>query len=288
MIQTYFRNSFIYPQSKTFKWLLATVSSLFIYLFLIFFQPFGVNNYEASEKITLELALGLTAIIPVIFLTISFNEFILRPKVLSSQKPAALIPWFIYCFISVGTSSFMLYNYLGDFHDFHFSSYLRHIIEISSVLIFPFFGTLFFYSYAKVTKSYVATSASSNTKNALNEVILLKGDYKIDQIALRLNAIICLESEDNYVGITFLENDQVKKHLIRSTLSKMNELINDELFVQCNRSMICNLFHLEWIKKNTPGLLLKLRYLENPVKVSKTNSQKVTQLLKAHFDPSPS
>ncbi|MGB5394097.1 MAG: LytTR family DNA-binding domain-containing protein [Lutimonas sp.] len=284
MVQTHFRHSFIYPESKSFKWVLAGVSSLFIYFFLIFFQPFGVNNYESNDAISWDLALGLTAIIPVIFVTISFNEFILRPKVLSTQKLTALIPWFMYCFISVGTSSFMLYNYLGDFHDFHFSSYLKHLFEISTVLIFPFFGTLFFYNYAEVTKSYVAKSAVADGMAALNEVILLKGDYKADQIALRQHAIICLESEDNYVGITFLENDQVKKHLIRSTISKMNELIDHELFVQCNRSMICNLFHLEWIKKHAPGLLLKLHYLENPVKVSKTNSPKVTLLLEKHFD----
>ncbi|MCJ7468322.1 MAG: LytTR family transcriptional regulator [Maribacter sp.] len=119
---------------------------------------------------------------------------------------------------------------------------------------------------------------------ALNEVILLKGDYKADQIALRQNAIICIISEDNYVGITFLENNQVKKHLIRATLSKMEGLIDNELFVKCNRSIICNLFHLESIKKNALGLILKLRFIEKPIKVSGRNTSKVVQLVEKHFN----
>lgn len=280
----YFSNILHYPKSLKFKLTLALISSVFIYLFLIFFQPFGVNNYQVNEHINWELALGLISIIPVIFLTISFNEFILRPKMIHHQIKMYLILWIIYSFISVGTSSFFLYNYLGDFHDFKFSSYVNHVFEISTVLIFPFFGTLFFFRYSVITKDYLETRSISNSLSALNEVILIKGDYKTDQIALRQNAIICIESEDNYLGITFLENDHIKKHLIRATLSKMVALFDNELFVQCNRSLICNLFHLESIKKNTPGLNLKLRHIENPIKVSKTNTSKVLQLVEKHFN----
>ncbi len=284
----YFQNSFKYPGNRKFKFALALISSLFIYLFLIFFQPFGVNNYQSSEKITWELVLGLIWIIPVLFLTIGFNEFILRPIILLNQKNTYLIAWFIYCFISVGSSSFLLYNYLGNFHDFSFSSYAKHILEVSSVLIFPFFGTVFFYNYSMITKNYMETRSISNSLSALNEVILIKGDYKTDQIALRQNAIICIESEDNYSGLTFLENNQVKKHLIRATLSKMKELIDNELFVQCNRSIISNLYHLESIKKKPPGLILKLRYIEEPIKVSKSNTSKVLQLAEKHFNTTSS
>ena len=112
----YLQNSLNYPKSRKFKFTLALISSVFIYLFLIFFQPFGVNNYQSSENITWELALGLIWIIPILFFTVSFNEFILRPKIILNQKNTYLIAWFIYYFISVGTSSFLLYNYLGDFH----------------------------------------------------------------------------------------------------------------------------------------------------------------------------
>ncbi len=285
----YTLNSLKYPRSKAFKIHLALISSVFIYLFLIFFQPFGVNNYRPSEGISWELALGLIWIMPLIFLTIGFNEFILRPKIIGDQNSTCLLAsWFLYYFISVGSSSFLLYNYLGGFHDFSLSSYVKHILELSSVFIFPFFGTIFFYSYSNITKDYLETRAISNSHSAQHEVIILKGDYKTDQIALRLHAIICIKSEDNYVGITFLENGQVKKHLIRATLSKMESVIDNELFVQCNRSIISNLFHLESIKKNTRGLILKLRNIEKPVKISKRHTSQVEHMAEKHFHTSSS
>jgi len=281
----HFQNLLTYPNSRKFKLILAFLSSAFIYLFLIFFQPFGVNNHQLNENISWELAIGLIWIFPVIFFTITINEFLLRPKLNLNQKNIFLIPWFTYFFISVGTSSFLLYNYLGSFHDFSFSSYVKHVFEISTVFIFPFFGTLFFYNFNKITKDYAETLSVSNNLSELNEIILIKGDYKKDQIALRLNSIIYIETLDNYLGIAFLENDQVKKHLVRSTLSKMEGLFNNELFIQCNRSTIINLTHLESIKKDSPGLILKLKCIENSIKVSKSKTSNVLGLIEKHLNP---
>lgn len=281
-----FLNSLNYPESTKFKFTLASISSVFIYIFLIFFQPFGVNNYNPTENISLDLIIGIIWIIPMLFLTICFNEFFLRPKLIQRPKPFVLILWFFYVFISVGTSSFLLYNFIGNFHDFNFSSYVNHILEICSVLIFPFFGTIFFYSYQKMVKNYSESLSVSKGVSDLNKVVLLKGDYKSDQIALGQNSIICMQSEDNYLGLRYLEHDEVKKYLIRSTLKKMEKHINSELFVKCNRSIIINLFHLESVKHHSSGLILKVKFIENEVKVSKVNTSKVLELIEKHYSTS--
>jgi len=280
----HFQNLLTYPNSRKFKLTLAFLSSVFIYLFLIFFQPFGVNNHQLNENISWELAIGLIWIVPVIFFTITINEFLLRPKLNLNQKKISLIPWFSYFFISIGTSSFLLYNYLGNFHDFSFSSYIKHIFEIGTVFFFPFIGTLFFFNFNRITKDYVETLSVSNNLSELNEIILIKGDYKKDQIALRLNSIIYIETLDNYLGVTFLENDQIKKHLVRSTLSKIESLINNELFIQCNRSTIINLIHIESIKKDSPGLVLKLKSVEKVFKVSKSKTTNVLDLIEKNIN----
>jgi hypothetical protein len=280
----HYQNSLIYPNSRKFKFTLAFLSSVFIYLFLMLFQPFGVNNYQAHESISWKLAVELMWIIPVLFFTIMINEFGLRPKLRLEEKNIFLVPWFAYFFISIGTSSFLLYNYLGDFHDFSFSSYVQHIFEIGIIFIFPFIGTVFFFNFNRITKDYAEALSLSSNLSELSEIILIKGDYKKDQITLRLNSIIHIEAMDNYLGITFLENDQVKKHLVRATLSKMDSLINNKLFIQCNRSVIINLFHFESIKKNGSGLILKLKSIENDVKVSKSKSQDVVDLIEKHLN----
>lgn len=281
-----FYKSLIYPKSLKFKITLAISCSLFIYLFLIFFQPFGVNNYNPTEHISLELASGLLIIIPTLFITICFNEFIIRPRFILNNTSWVYISWVFYFFISVGTASFLLYNILGNFHDFSFSSYFSHVIEISSVLVFPFFITILFFSYQNMIKNYAESLTISNSLINPNDVILIKGDYKNNQIALPQNAIICMQSEDNYLELTYLENEKVKKYLIRSTLGKMDEILNSELFIRCNRSIIINLFHLESIKKVSSGLFVKLKSIDNPIKVSKANTQKLLMSTEKYVDTS--
>jgi len=281
-------SKFDFTESQSFKLSLSIASSLFLYLFLVFFQPFGVNNYKPSNMVTLELAFELIGLIPIIFLIIYLNEKLIRPRLILKPNLQQLIPWFIWEFILVGSGSFMLYNFLGDFHDFSLSSYVYHIFEVSSVLIFPFFGTLFYFRFLKIKKDYqdilsVSNEKHNSTSNKSDELVLLSGDYKKDQIAVQINKMVVIQSEDNYVGLNYLEDNKLKKYLIRSTLNNIEKLLSQELVVRCNRSQIVNLNHLESYKKVSHKLLLKINHLEKEIIVSRSNYSKVINLIQEHL-----
>jgi hypothetical protein len=281
-------SKFDFTESQSFKLSLSITSSLFLYLFLVFFQPFGVNNYKPSNMVTLELAFELIGLIPIIFLIIYLNEKLIRPRLILKPNLQQLIPWFIWELILVGSGSFMLYNFLGDFHDFSLSSYVYHIFEVSSVLIFPFFGTLFYFRFLKIKKDYqdilsVSNEKHNSTSNKSDELVLLSGDYKKDQIAVQINKMVVIQSEDNYVGLNYLEDNKLKKYLIRSTLNNIEKLLSQELVVRCNRSQIVNLNHLESYKKVSHKLLLKINHLEKEIIVSRSNYSKVINLIQEHL-----
>jgi len=230
----------------------------------------------------------LIGLIPIIFLIIYLNEKLIRPRLILKPNLQQLIPWFIWEFILVGSGSFMLYNFLGDFHDFSLSSYVYHIFEVSSVLIFPFFGTLFYFRFLKIKKDYqdilsVSNEKHDSTSNKSDELVLLSGDYKKDQIAVQINKMVVIQSEDNYVGLNYLEDNKLKKYLIRSTLNNIEKLLSQELVVRCNRSQIVNLNHLESYKKVSHKLLLKINHLEKEIIVSRSNYSKVINLIQEHL-----
>ena len=106
------------------------------------------------------------------------------------------------------------------------------------MLIFPFVGTLFYFNHRKVAKNYDKIVSVSNDIAELDEIVLLRGDYKKDQIAIRPKKIIYIKSEDNYLGLFLLEEGKVKKYLIRATLNHFEHTIKSPLFVRCNRSSI--------------------------------------------------
>lgn len=275
-------NNFDFTESRKYKLSLAIICSLFLYLFLVFFQPFGVNNYEPSSFLSPDLLIGLIAIVPVLFLTIYLNELFLRPRLVKVSFLKQLILWFIWEFYLVGTSSFLLYNFLGNFHDFYLPSYFKHIIEVSSVLIFPYFGTFFFFRFNKIKKDFEEVLSVSNEISNLNEIVLISGEYKKDQIALQINKIIVIESEDNYAGLNYLEENKIKKYLIRSTLTNIEKILTSELIVRCNRSYIVNLNQLESYKIVSNKLFLKLNHFKEEVLVSKTNYKNVMNLIEKH------
>ena len=271
--------TFLYTQSRRYKLMLATVSSIFSFLFFLFFQPFGINNYRADEKITLVLIGALLVFSAFVFLGFIFCEFVLRSFLRLKSKRGIFVIWIFIELLIICSLTFLIYNYAGNFHDFYLSSYLKHILEMGSVLIFPILGTLFYFKHTSVIKDYEEIVSISKAKSELDELVLISGDYKKDQIALKLNSIVFIQSEDNYVGLNYVENDQLKRYLIRSTLSGIEKKLTSDYYVRCNRSTIANLYHLESFKPGSNKMILKLKAVNSDIEVSKSHQNKVSELV---------
>ena len=272
-------SSMFFTESKKYKISLAAFSSVFVYLFLLFFQPFGINNYRPDEKITLLLVFLLFVMAAIIFVMILICEFLIRSLLFKTATKISLSVWYLLEITLICSSTFLFYNILGGFHDFYTSSYLKHILELGFVLAFPFAATIFYFKHTTVLKKYMEVQSLSKDTDAMQEIVLLSGDYKNDQIALPLNSIVFIESEDNYVSLNYLEDQQLKKYLIRSTLSSLEQKLTPEFFLRCNRSFIANLMHLESFKQHQKKLTLKLKLVSNSIIVSKSHRTKILSFL---------
>lgn len=269
----------VYTHSKKYKITLSVLSGLFVFVFLLFFQPFGINNYRPDEKISTILAIAVLALSVIIILIFLICEFILRPLVWETKRFIPFVSWLFFEILIVSSCTFLLYNALGGFHDFYFSSYLKHIFEIGFVLVFPIVATLFYFKYTTILREFMEVQSLSKASDVLQEIILLSGDYKNDKIALPLKSIVSIESEDNYVSLNYLEGEILKKYLIRSTLSSLEEKLKPEFFLRCNRSIIANLMHFESYKYHHNKLLLKLKFIQEPITVSKSHQSKILSFL---------
>ena len=111
------KGTFNYTTSKRYKIALASTSSIFAFLFFLFFQPFGINNYRSDEKITLVFVAALLVFSTLIFLGFAFCEFILRPKNGHKSEYLSFLTWLFFEILFICSVSFMTYNYAGNFHD---------------------------------------------------------------------------------------------------------------------------------------------------------------------------
>lgn len=183
--------------------------------------------------------------------------------------------WIVFELIIASSFTFFFYNILGEFHDFYFSSYLKHLVQIGTVLLLPIFAVHFYYKHRTTVKNLEEILSLSTANHELDELILLRGDYKKDQLHIKLGDIVYMESQDNYLALYYLQQEQLKKHLLRSTLSKMEARLNSPHFIKCNRAQLVNLVHLHASKTIKNSLLLTLNKVANPIRVSRTNRDAV-------------
>ena len=270
-----------YTDSRKFKITLATLSGLFIFLFLLFFQPFGVNNYRPDEKITPLLILALFIFASVVILVLLLSEFVIYHWLFPKRRPRHYMVWVILELWLTANATFMVYNVLGGFHDFSFPSYFKHLLEIGSILVISFIGIHFYFKHIQVKREFEEVlSVAQDTP------ILLKGDYKNDEIALPLEHILFIKSEDNYASINYLENGTVNRYLIRLTLAKLEKKLTSNTILRINRSILINKTHLESFRNQSGSLKLKLYHIPEPFEVSKSRQSKLLLQLKNPALPS--
>ncbi len=214
-----------FTESRKFKLSLALSTSLFAVLVLIVFQPFGINNYNHELKITLQWLFYIFSIGVVSFLAFIINEFFIRPLVMKKHTYLHLIVWFSWEFIFVGSTVFLYYNFLGRFHDFTISGWTLFVLNTIFLLIIPFLGTIFFFNYRMLKKEYSEVLILSKERTKLNDLMLISGDYKKDKIALAPDNIVYINSQDNYAALFYLEDNELKSHLIRTSLSRMEKVL---------------------------------------------------------------
>lgn len=95
---------------------------------------------------------------------------------------------------------------------------------------------------------------------AKEDHIVIRGENKLDILNIKKSDLICVSNAQNYVEIFFIEGNELKTKLIRSTLKKIQ---NDcDFLIQVHRSHLINPSHFKaWKSQDT----ISLTQLEIPV-----------------------
>ena len=131
--------------TKSYKLTLCVSVSVFFYVFLIFFLPFGVDNYNPKHEYSIDFLLEIFYFFLVVLSCLTINEFLLRPLLSVPSTIKSIIIWSIWTLVFLSSATYLTYNILGDWHDFKVKSYFEFIVNCSSVFIFPMIGTFSYF-----------------------------------------------------------------------------------------------------------------------------------------------
>ena len=249
-------------------------AGLFVWLFLALTLPFGMYDNNVSSKILLLLVLlpyGL------FWPLISYSVDFLCRKVfsLNAHENYRRDFWVLISklFLLVHVN-FLVRNILSNWSDFYWSEYFEHwlgSILLVSLVYIPFS----LYARYKFFHNMVGQGDTG-----LGELFELRGEGK-SSLRISLDKIIYIKSDDNYLDIVTLDQDETFKTIVfRARLKSVEEQLSGySQFFRVHRSFILNIQFLTDVNKSDS---LKVKHGEEEIElpISRKYRQDLLRLLK--------
>ncbi len=261
--------------------------AVFVFLFLSFFQPFGLGAETLDELLKVTATYGLITFATIVLGTIGMRR--LFPKYFQESH------WVFGRELLITLTNFFL---IGVFNTLY-SDYMFSIgLTLRGFLIFQlytlgvgFFPIIFFmmlkYTHLLRSNTQAANELSGSISKPsqtpvsdLGSKIRIHSELKKDDLEINEKELVYAETADNYVAVYHLQEGKVQKSVVRSTLGRLETDVADcPRLVRCHRAFLVNLDFLESFKGNAQGLQLRLKHSPNEIPVSRNLVAKIKNLL---------
>lgn len=255
------------------------MTGFFVFFFLLFFQPFGVNNYNTKETITGEFLFGTVLMCIAVTLLLAVNELLVSPFFAKYSFQKWLLWWIVWSIWYLGTGVFLFYNFLGGWHDLRWWSYAEFLMDIGVLSLFPWGALILYFRIRDLRSTLSVTQPYTHQANEGESFLVFTAENQKDRFSLPLKLLLLIEADDNYVFIHHLKGERVVKSLFRKSLKSIQEETQHPALLRCHRSYLINASQLERIQGNRNKLSVFLHHIQEPIPVSRQYADKVLALL---------
>jgi hypothetical protein len=281
MIKEYIRQP--YPLFEN-RWRIILSISLFVSLFILIFEPFGISNYRGEFKPFFEAGYGIVTFIVLLIDLYLFPLFLDEWFIPQKWTVFKQMIWQVWILFSIGLGNFI-----------YSSPFLRFSNGLNAFLIFQFYTLVVgIIPILIITILHQNSLLTKNLKLAgeMNADILSEGmhlpDEKIrimaengkDKLEINLSDFIYLSSTGNYVQVFYLVNNELRNVLLRNTLKQIEEQVkNSPSIIKCHRAFLVNKDKIIRVKGNSQGLRLILKDTMEEIPVSRNYSKSLLDIL---------
>lgn len=252
-----------------------------IFLFLLFFQPFNIQNPDFNNRLIILATFGaITLVLLCIFRLIIPSLF---TKAFSEERwtiiKEILIDLLFIIFNSVAFTFFA--KYVGRVPiTFHIVIVIV-IISITATAILVVTNQFFLLNKRVEELSAITPQTFKEVKPTENAEIEFESENKSEYFHLFLKQILLIKSANNYIEVIYKNNDKISKKLIRYTLKNTETLLAKyPSMIRCHRSCIVNKNYIQKIHRGADGLILSIVDYPQEIHVSRQHTQKVKEALK--------
>lgn len=245
-----------------------------VFLFVLFFQPFPLDQFDFNNRLL--IVAGLAGIVFLfIVLVRGISLWIIQTYDDSANLPA--FPSYLGGFIIMALSSvaFAFYlRYVGMVNISFFVMSKVILICLSPPIVLGLFDDLKELRHQNelllIEKAIIQKQISRYKEDELNKTIEIVSENSTENLSLRIADIAFIKSADNYVEITYKEGDHLKKKLIRNTMKNIEQQIKFySNFIRCHRISIVNTHYIEKLNRKFNNHWLTIKGSEDQIPVSR-------------------
>ena len=248
----------------------ASIVCLMIVVIIHLMNPSSYRLMDLSQV----LGFIIVALISIVF-NLSIWSFVIK-KIVDTEK------WTVWkeiikslCYLYVNAIALFYYISLVSLHE-QLTSIIQLAFYSIIIAIVPIgirINSIHIWLLKKkLDEAKKLNQAFKKTKPIINKTaIVIKSNIVNDSIQTSAESLIYIKAEQNYINVFFISENVIKQKLIRISLIKALDQINDEFIVRCHRSYIVNLRYIKNVTGNAQCVKLILKEEEfKEIPVSKS------------------
>jgi DNA-binding LytR/AlgR family response regulator len=270
-----FKKPYKEVESSREKFVSILIFGLFIFLFLFFFKPFGLDQLKPVQQFFITLGFGLVTT----FMLFIF-KYLLEPVVSKNNWTLGKsILWVVFIASSIGVANYFYITII--YHQIFVFKYL--LLSIWTALLVGSIPVTITYiiAFNRIYKTALKEAAIHPEEILWESEVIIRAGNQKNEFKFNPKNIIYICSNDNYVTIVTIKGTIVSKTHLRGTLKAAeSELKMNSNFIRCHKCFIVNAEYIDHVSGNFQNMRIKLNTPGMEIPVSRSKAASVIKKIK--------
>jgi DNA-binding LytR/AlgR family response regulator len=245
-----------------------------IFLFILFFQPFGVDKFENENKVLFQAGFGIVVLVFLFIAQIIFQRTLLNKENEGNNDPV-YTPLYYFFLVAATSLAFVFYiRFVGQV-GITFNIVVRVVFICLSLPVTLVIKSRLNSYQIRINKYLLEIRLMQDkqkhfSEDYSNKHIEIISDNDSDNFRIQVSEIVYVKSADNYVEIGYHDEGIVKKKMVRNTLRNVEkQLVEFNNFIRTHRTSIANIQYIDKLNKNFNTYWLSLDKTKETIPVSR-------------------
>ncbi len=264
--------------SATSRWFVVLGTSIFVFLFLWAFQPFGLFRQFIVSPMEAALGYAVITFLVITLYVFGWNNTLARYYGERWTVGKHLVVIFASVSLIGIVNGFYVLNILNESYlaqNGPVGVYVMQFVYTHAVGLFPVVLVLLIFevrerNYYEQQSDLIQTTSS---EGIVQEKMLIEivGDNSSERIEIQPSMFLFARSSGNYVELHYLNGEETSKALLRLTLTGLMDQLTEhqDWIFQTHRSYVVNLRSIEHVAGNAQGYTLMIKESNEGIPVSR-------------------